>query len=72
MRERFEGTRGKMEDLVTQSPVFAGESKSHAMRFREAVERIAQKIRETLDRVADFLRGRNSAAEQQRDSGYEP
>lgn len=72
MRERFEGTRGKMEDLVTQSPVFAGESKSHAMKFREAVERIAQKIRETLERVADFLRGRNSAAEQQRDSGYEP
>ncbi|ANN80888.1 hypothetical protein [Bordetella flabilis] len=72
MRMRFEGTREKMEGLVTQSPVFAGEQKSHAERFREAIERIALKIREMLEGVAEFLRGRNAEPEQDRGADYEP
>lgn len=72
MRERFEGTREKMSELVTQSPVFAGEEKSHAERFREAVERIAKKIQEVLESVAEFIRGRNPAPQQREEPGYEP
>lgn len=72
MRDRFEGTREKMEELVGQSPVFAGEEKSHADRFRETVERIAQRIKEMLERVAEFIRGRSATAEQREEADYEP
>ncbi len=71
MRSRFEGTREKMEELVGQSPVFAGEEASHAQRFKAAVERIAQRIREVVERVTDFIRGR-SASEARQEAGYEP
>jgi methyl-accepting chemotaxis protein len=63
LRERFETTRTKMGDLVGQSPVFAGEDKSHAERFREAMDRIAKKIKEILERVTEFVRGRNATPE---------
>ncbi|WP_323025774.1 hypothetical protein [Castellaniella sp.] len=71
MRDRFEGTREKMEELVGQSPVFAGEEKSHATRFQEAVERIARRIQEMLARVTEFIQGR-TAPEAEKETDYEP
>lgn len=72
IRDRIEGTQAKMADLVTQSPVFGGEEKSHAQKFRDAIERIAKKIEELLERVSEFIRGRNAAPEQREEPGYEP
>lgn len=72
LRQRFEGTKQKMEELVSENPIFAGDELSHAEKFRQAIERIAQKLEQMVRSIVDLVRGNSPKQEAQQERGYEP
>lgn len=72
LRERFEGTKEKMGELVSESPVFGGDELSHAEKFRLAVQRILEKVQAMVRSIVNLVRGDNAQQEPQPERGYEP
>lgn len=72
LRERFEGTKEKMGELVSENPVFGGDDLSHAEKFRLAVERIIEKVQAMVRSIVNLVRGENAKQEPQQERGYEP
>ncbi|OGQ72664.1 MAG: hypothetical protein A2W73_07875 [Deltaproteobacteria bacterium RIFCSPLOWO2_12_55_13] len=56
-RNRIEATKDAMEAKAAESPVFGGESESHAERLKAAVEAIMERIKEILHAVGQRFSG---------------
>lgn len=72
LRGRFEKTKEKMADLVSENPIFAGDELSHAEKFKQAIERITQKVQEMMRAIVDLLHGNTPKQEAQQERDYEP
>lgn len=56
-KSRIDATKDKMEEKAADSPVFGGESESHAERLRAAVQAIIERIKEVLQAVRQKVFG---------------
>lgn len=61
-KNRVEATKGKMEELAGQTPVFGGETQSHAERLQAAVQAIMERLKEMLMSVRDKIFGKGQEA----------
>lgn len=50
-KARIDATKDKMEEKTAESPIFGGESESHAERLKAAVQAIIERIKEILQAV---------------------
>lgn len=56
-KARIDATKDKMEEKTSDSPIFGGESESHAERLKAAVQAIIERIREVLQAVRQKVFG---------------
>ena len=56
-KRRIDATKDKMEEKAADSPVFGGESESHAERLKAAVQAIIERIKEVLQAVRQKVFG---------------
>ena len=56
-KSRIDATKDKMEEKAADSPVFGGESESHAERLKAAVQAIIERIKEVLQAVRQKVFG---------------
>ena len=56
-KARIDATKDKMEEKTADSPIFGGESDSHAERLREAVRAIIERIKEMFQAVRQKVFG---------------
>lgn len=56
-KDRLDASKNNMELKTAESPVFGGESESHAERFRAAIEAILKSIRELFQAVRNKVSG---------------
>ena len=56
-RKKVEASKEKMEGLAAQTPVFGGETESHAERLKAAIEAVIERVREMLQAVGQKLFG---------------
>lgn len=56
-KNRVEATKDRMEEMAGQTPVFGGESQSHAERLSAAVQAIMERLKDMLMSVRDRLFG---------------
>lgn len=56
-KNRVDATMGKMEELAGETPVFGGETQSHAERLKASVQAILERLREILQTVKEKVFG---------------
>ena len=59
-KDRIDATRAKMEELSGETPVFGGETESHAERLKAAFEAIMERLRELLAVVREKIFGQDT------------
>lgn len=56
-KRRIEASEDRMQEMTKMSPLFGGESQSHAERLREALENIVERLRELVASMREKIMG---------------